>query len=141
MGYDSRVLTKLRNLQQERKKNLIDYSERFQDLLDRIPKTGEDVPYSTQQVIDWYVTSLPREIKTYCRRSKCDTIDDVIISAEAFETSTLNRRRKDRSLDEQKSKSSRWKRIVVIPSSTESSSSSESSEPEDFSSSEHEKPR
>ncbi|OAE22085.1 hypothetical protein AXG93_3084s1010 [Marchantia polymorpha subsp. ruderalis] len=52
LGYDSHVLTKLRNLQRERKENLRDYTKRFQDLLDRIPKTREGVPYSTQQAID-----------------------------------------------------------------------------------------
>ncbi|OAE34086.1 hypothetical protein AXG93_2891s1100 [Marchantia polymorpha subsp. ruderalis] len=114
LGYDSRVLTKLRNLQRERKENLKDYTERFQDLLDRIPKTGEGVPYSTQQTIDW-----------------CDTIDDVIVSAQAYETSTLNRRPKDRPREERKSKGSRKKRRTSTPSSSESSSSSEESEPED----------
>ncbi|OAE29772.1 hypothetical protein AXG93_3535s1000 [Marchantia polymorpha subsp. ruderalis] len=33
LSYDSRMLTKLRNLQRERKENLCDYIERFQDLL------------------------------------------------------------------------------------------------------------
>ncbi|OAE21530.1 hypothetical protein AXG93_3088s1000 [Marchantia polymorpha subsp. ruderalis] len=92
LGYDSRVLTKLRNLQQEQKENLRDYKERFQDLLDRIPKKGAGVPFSVQQAVEWYVTGLPREMETFCRRGKCDTMKDVIASAEAFETSTLNRR-------------------------------------------------
>ncbi|OAE29761.1 hypothetical protein AXG93_810s1020 [Marchantia polymorpha subsp. ruderalis] len=132
LEYNIRVLTKLQNLQRERKENLRDYTKRFQDLLDRIPKTGDGMPYSTQQAIDWYVTGLPREMETYCRRCcRCDTIDDVIVSAKAYETSTLNRRRKDRSREEQKSKGSRRKRRAATPSSSESSSSSKSSESED----------
>ncbi|OAE32319.1 hypothetical protein AXG93_809s1000 [Marchantia polymorpha subsp. ruderalis] len=107
LGYDSQVLTKLRNLHRERKENLRDYTERFQDLLDRIPKTGEGVPYSTQQAIDWYVTGLPMEMKTYCRRYRCDTIDEVITSAEAYETSTLNKRPKELSPEEQDDEN-RW---------------------------------
>lgn len=134
MGYDSRVLTKLQNLQRERKENMRDYTERFQDLLDRIPKTGEGVPYSTQQAIDWYVTGLPRKIETYCQRCRCDTINDVIVSAEAYETSTLNRRPKDRPREERKSKGSQRKRRAATPSSSEFYSSSEESEPEDSSS-------
>lgn len=63
----------------------------------------------------------------------------MIISAEAYETSTLNRLQKDRPLDERKSKSNRGKQRAVTPSSSVSSSSLESSEPEDFSSSEDEK--
>lgn len=93
------MLTKLRNLHRERKENLRDYTERFQDLLDRIPKTG-GVPYSTEQAIDGYVTGLPMEIETYCRRCRCDTIDEMITSAEAFETSTQNKRPKGRVQDE-----------------------------------------
>lgn len=139
LGYDSRVLTKLRNLHRERKENLRDYTQRFQDLLDRIPKSGEGVTYSTQQAIDWYVMSLPMEMETYCRRCRCDTIDEVITSVEAFETSTLNKRPKGRVRDERKSKSSRRKRQAASPLSSESSASSESSESEDSSSSEYER--
>ncbi|OAE32313.1 hypothetical protein AXG93_3103s1000 [Marchantia polymorpha subsp. ruderalis] len=86
----SRVLTKLQNLSRGKKKNLWDYIERFQDLLDRISKTGAGVPYSTQQAIDWYVTRLPLEMKTLCRRNKDDDIEEVIALAEAFETFMLN---------------------------------------------------
>lgn len=63
----------------------------------------------------------------------------MIVSAEAYETSTLNRRPKDRPREERKSKGSRKKRRAFTPSSSESSSSSEESEPEDSSSSEDEK--
>lgn len=97
------------------------------------------MPYSTQQAIDWYVTGLPMEMDTYCRRCRCDTIDEVITSVEAYETSTLNKRPKGRLQDEQKSKSSRQKRRAASSSSSESSASSESSKSEDSSSSEDEK--
>ncbi|OAE23318.1 hypothetical protein AXG93_3390s1030 [Marchantia polymorpha subsp. ruderalis] len=80
-------------------------------------------------------------METYCRRSKCDTTDYVIILAEAFETSTLNRRRNDRPFDEEKTKSSRRRRRPATPSSEESSSLEESSELEDSSSSENERQR
>ncbi|OAE22648.1 hypothetical protein AXG93_328s1000 [Marchantia polymorpha subsp. ruderalis] len=53
LGYDSRILTKLQNFCRGRKKNLWDYIEQFHDLLDRILKTGEGIPYSIQQAIDW----------------------------------------------------------------------------------------
>ncbi|OAE31931.1 hypothetical protein AXG93_4485s1180 [Marchantia polymorpha subsp. ruderalis] len=135
--YDSRVLMKLRDLHRERKENLKDYTERFQDLLNRISKTGEGVPYSTQQAIDWYVTGLPMEMETYCRRCRCDTIDEVITSAEAFETSTLNKRPKGRV--RVKCKRSWRKRRTASTSSSESSASSESSKSEDSSSSEDER--
>ncbi|OAE30298.1 hypothetical protein AXG93_3964s1110 [Marchantia polymorpha subsp. ruderalis] len=72
-------------------------------------------------------------------RILCDTIDEVITSAEAFETSTLNKRPKGRVPDERKSKSSRRKRRAASPSSSESFASSESSESEDSSSSEDER--
>ncbi|OAE34472.1 hypothetical protein AXG93_3472s1070 [Marchantia polymorpha subsp. ruderalis] len=45
------------------------------------------------------------EMETYCRRCWCDTIDEVITSAEAFETSTLNKRPKGRSESEDSSSS------------------------------------
>lgn len=142
LGYDSRVLTRLRNLRRERKENLRDYTERFQDLLDRIPKTGPGEPYSVQQAVDWYVTGLSREMETFCRRGKTDTIQDVIASAETFETSTLDTRRRDRRSTKKKSQGGRRKRRNS-PSSTEESSSSESSssseEEEDSSSSEEER--
>lgn len=139
LGYDSCVLKKLRNLQRKWKENLKDYTERFQDLLDQILKTGEGVYCSTQQAIDWYVTGLPQEMETYCGRSKCDTIDDVIILAEALETTTLNRRLKYRPFDERKSKSSQRRRRPSTPLSEESSSSEESSESEVLSSLEDER--
>ncbi|OAE26915.1 hypothetical protein AXG93_694s1010 [Marchantia polymorpha subsp. ruderalis] len=142
LGYDSRVLTKLRNLQRERKENLCDYMERFQDLLDRIPKTGAGVPFSTLQAVDWYVTGLTQEMETFCRRGKCDTVEDVIASAEAFETSTLNRRgRERRESVERKVKGGRRKRRGATPSSEEPSSAegSTSSEKEETSSSEEDR--
>lgn len=144
LGYDSRVLTKLRNLQREKKESLRDYTERFLDLLDRIPKTGPGSPFSVQQAVDWYVTGLTREMETFCRRSKCDTIEDVIASAEAFETSTLNRRgRERRESKERKPKGGRRRRRGTTPSSEESSSDENrsSSEEEETSSSEEEKKR
>ncbi|OAE25184.1 hypothetical protein AXG93_4207s1010 [Marchantia polymorpha subsp. ruderalis] len=142
LGYDSRVLTKLRNLQREKKESLRDYTERFLDLLDRIPKTGPGSPFSVQQAVDWYVTGLTREMETFCRRSKCDTIEDVIASAEAFETSTLNRRgRERRESKERKPKGERRKRRGATPSSEEQSSDEgcTSSEEEETSSSEEDR--
>ncbi|OAE24441.1 hypothetical protein AXG93_4443s1000 [Marchantia polymorpha subsp. ruderalis] len=116
LGYNSRVLTKLRNLHRERKENLCDYTERFQDLLDRIPKTGAGAPFSIQQAVDWYVTGLTGEMETFCRRGKCDTIEDVIASAEAFETSLLNRRgRERRDPVGRKTKGGRRKRSGATP--------------------------
>ncbi|OAE24442.1 hypothetical protein AXG93_4443s1010 [Marchantia polymorpha subsp. ruderalis] len=144
LGYDSRVLTKLRNLQREKKESLRDYTERFQDLLDTIPKTRPGFSFSVQQAVDWYVTGLTREIKTFCRRRKCDTIEDVIASAEAFETSTLNQRgRERRDSKERKPKGGRRKRRVATPSSEEQSldEGCTSSEEEETSSSEEEKKR
>ncbi|OAE32414.1 hypothetical protein AXG93_3671s1330 [Marchantia polymorpha subsp. ruderalis] len=107
-------------------------------------KTRARVSYSTQQAIDWYVTGLPLEMKTFCRRIKGDNIEEVISSAKAFETFMLNRQRKnscgsgDR---EQKPKSSRRKQRAATPLSNESSSSLESSEAEDSSFSEDRIPR
>ncbi|PTQ48281.1 hypothetical protein MARPO_0006s0274, partial [Marchantia polymorpha] len=142
LGYDNRVLTRLRNLRRERKENLRDYMERFQDLLDQIPKRGPGEPFSVQQAVDWYVTGLSREMETFCMRGKADTIQDVIASAETFETSTLDTRRSDRRSTKKKSQGGRRKRRES-PSSSEESSSSEASssseEEEDSSSLEEER--
>ncbi|OAE18240.1 hypothetical protein AXG93_2668s1030 [Marchantia polymorpha subsp. ruderalis] len=137
-------LTKLRNLLREKKQSLRDYTERFLDLLHRIPKTGLGSPFSVQQAVDWYVTGLTREMETFCRRGKCNTIEDVIASAEAFETSTLNRRgRERRDSMERKPKGGRRKRRGATPSSEEQSSDEgcTSSEEEETSSSEEERKR
>ncbi|OAE20586.1 hypothetical protein AXG93_486s1010 [Marchantia polymorpha subsp. ruderalis] len=70
-------------------------------------------------------------------RGKCDTIEDVIASAEAFETSTLNRRgRERRDSVGRKPKGGRRKRRGATPSSEELSSDegSASSEEEETSS-------
>lgn len=114
LGYDSRVLTRLQNLRRERKENLRDYTERFQDLLDRIPKTGPGEPFSVQQAVDWYVTGLSREMETFCRRGKTDTIQDVIASAENFETSTLDTRRRDRRSTKKKSQGGRKEKELAF---------------------------
>ncbi|OAE20291.1 hypothetical protein AXG93_4010s1290 [Marchantia polymorpha subsp. ruderalis] len=76
-----------------------------------------------------------------CRQSKSDTIEDVIASAKAFETSTLNKNRKDREFDEWKSKHSQRRRRPETSSSKKSSSSKESSESKDFLSLEEERLR
>ncbi|OAE19810.1 hypothetical protein AXG93_4649s1030 [Marchantia polymorpha subsp. ruderalis] len=90
----------------------------------------------------WYnhESTVPTGIDTWIKL-RCETIDNVIVSAEAYETFTLNRRPKDRPHKEQKSKSSRRKQRPTTPSSSKSSLSSESSESEDLSSSEEEKTR
>ncbi|OAE19139.1 hypothetical protein AXG93_2062s1500 [Marchantia polymorpha subsp. ruderalis] len=139
LGYDSQVLTKLRNLQRERKENLRDYMERFQDLLNRILKTGLGFPFSFQQAVDWYVTGLTREMETFCRRGNCDTIEDVLASEEAYETSTLNRRgRERRDSVGQKTKGGRRKRRGATPSSEELSSAEGSTSSEEETSSSEE---
>lgn len=89
LGYDSRVLTKLRNLQRKKKESLRDYTERFQDLLDRIPKTGPGSPFSVQQVVDWYVTGLTREMETFCRRKKSQKAFAEGAAAKAFASGRL----------------------------------------------------
>ncbi|OAE18858.1 hypothetical protein AXG93_4606s1000 [Marchantia polymorpha subsp. ruderalis] len=135
--FESVSVTKLEIINDERKENLLDYTERFQDLLDRIPKTGPGSPFSIQQAVDWYVTELTRKMETFCRRGKCDTIEDVIASAEAFETSTLNQRgRERRDSVGRKPKGGRRKRRGATPLSEELSldEGSASSEEEETSS-------
>ncbi|OAE19816.1 hypothetical protein AXG93_4639s1000 [Marchantia polymorpha subsp. ruderalis] len=82
-------------------------------------------------------------METFCRRGKCDTIEDVIASTEAFETSTLNRRGRDRGSVGRKSKEGQRKQRGSTPSSEEPSSAKGSTsleeEEESFSSKEERK--
>ncbi|OAE29766.1 hypothetical protein AXG93_810s1070 [Marchantia polymorpha subsp. ruderalis] len=87
-------------------------------------------------------STAPAGIDTWAKlQSKSDVIKDVIVSAEAFETSTLNCQQKDRGSEDHKPKHNRRRRRLATPLFKDSSSLAKSNESEASSSSEEEQPK
>ncbi|KAL3682293.1 hypothetical protein R1sor_000315 [Riccia sorocarpa] len=127
------VLKHLGSLERKRKESLQDYEERFKELLDRIPRTGAQVPYSEEQAIMWFLEGLSEDMEAFCRRMGTATLDDVIKSAETYEISNMHRKKRSTKRDssprgrKSKKTSKKKRRNKSLSSSSSSSPSSSSS--------------
>lgn len=88
IGYKSRILKRLNNVQKKTKESLRKYTRKVKILIGKL--TGV---YPVDMQIEWFLVGLPLKIDRYCRQGDMTSLAAVIASAENFETSKLARKR------------------------------------------------
>ncbi|KAJ7550251.1 hypothetical protein O6H91_07G090600 [Diphasiastrum complanatum] len=133
IGYKSRILGRLNNVQKKSKESLRKYTRKVKNLIGKL--TGV---YPVDMQIKRFLAGLPPKIDQYCRQEDMTSLAEVIATAKNFETSKLARKRRS-TKKYRKSKTDSSDSDDDSDSDSSTSSSSSESESSDSSKSETDK--